>query len=136
LEFWLEKAVEYLPELEDLITREQLLPGPTSLWTDLYSELVAAYDVSPINEDRIRRIYDFAVWCLAQPNTADIETDVSSATAVAFIENLPLDQRISKDLHRWMSLGTFQGLESVFRCHLSEEEYRQYSKDFASRKKP
>lgn len=136
MEHWREKAAEYLPDLEELITAEQSGPGPTGLWIDLYFELVAAYDASPINEDRIGRIYSFAGWCLAQPNTHEIETDICSAAAVAFIENLPLDGRVLKDLHRWMSLEAFRGLESLFRYHLSEENYRQFLKDFTARKRP
>ena len=136
LEYWLKKAAEYLPELEDVITREQPLPGPMGLWIDLYFELVKAYDVSPINEDLIRRIYDFAGWCLNQPNTPDAATDVSSAVAVAFFEDLPSNRRIAEDLHRWMSIETFRDLENLFRYHLSDEEYQRFSKEFMSRRQP
>jgi hypothetical protein len=90
----------------------------------------------PWNEDLIRRIYDFADWCLKQPSTSDVETDVSSAVAIAFIEDLPLDKRITDDLHRWMSIESFKGFENLFRYHLSEEEYQQLARDFLSRKRP
>jgi len=106
------------------------------LWIDLHFELVKAYDASPPNEALIRGIYDFAAWCLAQPQTDDVSTDLPTAVAVAFIEHLPLDRPVARDLHRWMSLESFEGFESLFRYHLSDEEYRQFSRDFRSRKKP
>jgi hypothetical protein len=96
MEDWRSKALTSFPELEDEITRNQ--GGPIGLWTDLHFALTAAYRAAPINDDLIRRIYDFAVWCFRQPKTGDAETDLSSAAAVGFIESLPLDQRVSDDL--------------------------------------
>lgn len=135
MDFWLEKAAEFLPDLEDLITQERPMRGPMSLWIDLHYELVKAYDVSPPNEKLIGGIYDFAAWCLQQPPTSDASSDLSTAVAVALIEHLPLDRRISDDLHRWMSLESFKGFENLFRYHLSDEEYNKFAKDFISRKK-
>ncbi len=135
MEYWLEKAAEYLPGLEDLLTREQAMPGPMAMWIDLHFELVKAYDTSPPNDDLIRGIYDFAAWCLAQPQTDDASTDLPTAVAVALIEHLPLDRHVAQDLHRWMSVKSFEGFENLFRYHLSDEEYRQFSKEFASTKK-
>jgi hypothetical protein len=96
LDYWLEKAAEYLPDLEDLITGEQTLPGPMALWIDLHYELVKAYDAPSPNENLIRGIYDFAAWCLAQPRTSDVSTDLSTAVAVAFIEHLPLEPKFPR----------------------------------------
>jgi len=83
----------------------------------------------------IRRIYDFAAWCFRRPETGDAETDLSSAAAVGFIESLPLDQVVSDDLYRWVSVETFEGCESLFRHHLSEEEYCKLHSDFIRKKK-
>ena len=135
MENWLEKAAEYLPGLEDLLTREQAIPGPMALWIGLHLELVKAYDASPPDEDLIRGIYDYAAWCLAQPQTDDVNTDLPTAVAVAFIEHLPLDRPVAQDLHRWMSQESFEGFENLFRYHLSDEQYRQFAKDFTGRKK-
>jgi len=136
LEYWLEKAAECLPGLEDLLTAEQAIPGPMALWIELHLELVKAYEASPPYQDLIRGIYDYAAWCLAQPHTDDANTDLPTAVAVAFIEHLPLDRSVAQDLHRWMSLESFKGFENLFRYHLSDEEYRQFAKDFRNRKKP
>jgi hypothetical protein len=70
---WELKALEYFPELEDKINQNQF--GPTSLWTELYFALVNAYDQQPINEGLIARIYEYAAWCLRQPEASNVESD-------------------------------------------------------------
>ena len=105
------------------------------LWTDLHSALAGAYQATPIDDDLIRRIYDLAAWCFRQPGTGDGETDLSNATAVGLIESLPLDQTVSDDLYRWLSVETFEGCESLFRHHLSEQEYRKLHSEFIRKKK-
>ncbi len=133
MEDWRSKALTSFPELEYEITRNQ--GGPIGLWTDLHSALASAYRATPTNEELIRRIYDFAAWCFRRPETGDAETDLSSAAAVGFIESLPLDQVVSDDLYRWVSVETFEGCESLFRHHLSEEEYCKLHSDFIRKKK-
>jgi hypothetical protein len=133
MEDWRSKALASFPELEYEIVRNQ--SGPIGLWGDLYCALAAAYQESPINEDLIGRIYDYAAWCFRQPNTGDVETDVPNATAIGFIESLPLDQRVSNDLYRWLSIETFEGCENLFRAQLSEDEYRQLHSSFIDKKR-
>jgi len=133
VENWRSKALTNFPELEFEITRNQ--GGPIGLWTDLHLALAGAYQTTPINDELIGRIYDFAAWCFRQPETGEVETDLSNAAAVGFIESLPLDQRVSDDLYRWLSVETFEGCESLFRHHLSEEKYRKLHTDFIQKKK-
>ncbi len=133
MEDWRSKALALFPELEYEITRNQ--GGPIGLWPELYFALTAAYQETPANEDLIGRIYDYAAWCLQQPETGDLESDLSNAMAVGFIEDLPLDRNVSADLYRRLSLETFEGCESLFRHHLSEDEYRKLRSDFIRRKK-
>ena len=129
---WQAKALESFPELEDVINRN--IGGPMGLWIDLFIALARAYEVEPINESLIGRIYDYAAWCLNQPQTGNASTDLPSAVDVGFIETIPLDQRISDDLYRWLSLETFKGCESLFRYHLSDEEYRKFFSEFIRKK--
>ena len=130
---WQAKAFKAFPELHSQITRSQ--GGLHGLWADLLSAMVAAYRVTPPNEDFIRRVYEYAAWCVRQPQTSGDETDLPSATAVGFLENLPLDQQASDDLHRWLSAETFEGCKTLFRYHLSEEEYSKLHTDFIRKKK-
>lgn len=133
MEDWRKKAMEMFPELLSTIEESN---GPGALWIELYYELVKAYDDQPLNDIGIRKIYDYADWCLVQPQSDDMDLDdVSSSAAVGFVENLPLDKRISADLHRWMSAETFLGYENLFRYHLSEDEFKRFSAEFLRRRK-
>jgi len=133
VEDWQARALERFPELEDEINRNTL--GPGGLWIDLYYALTSAYEERPVNDDLIGRIYDYADWCFKQPDTGDVNTDLSSATAVGLVENLPLNQAVSEDLYRWVSMETFEGCESLFRYHLSDKEYEKFRDDFIRKKK-
>jgi hypothetical protein len=133
MENWQSKAVKSFPELESQITRNQ--GGLLGLWPDLYAALTAAYRETPINENLIRRIYEYAGWCFRQPEGEGPEGDLSNATAVGLIESLPLDQRVSDDLHRWMSVETFEGCEKLFRYHLTEDEFGKWHAAFVGKKK-
>jgi hypothetical protein len=132
VEEWLNKALESFPELEEEIQRNQ--GGPVGLWSDLYFALEKAYREKPVNESLISRVYDYAAWCLRQPDTRDVETNLPNAVAVAFIESLPLDVCVSEDLHRWLSIETFEGCESLFRHHLSEEQYQELHRHFLTKR--
>lgn len=61
--------------------------------------------------------------------------DLSSATALGLIESLPLSRRAMDDLHRWMSIETFEGCEALFRYHMSEDEYAKFRTEFLRRKR-
>jgi hypothetical protein len=130
---WQSQALQTFPELQDQINRTP--GGIHGLWADIFSSMVAAYRATPVNDGFIRRVYEYAAWCVRQPQTTDAETDLSSATAVGFLENLPLDQRVFGDLHRWLSVETFEGCKTLFRYHLSEEEYSKLHGDFIRKKK-
>jgi hypothetical protein len=132
---WRERAIELFPDIPtiaDLITDVNF--SPLTVWNEFYLALLYCYDEQPINDARIRRIYEFAEWCIDQPGTEDTETDVSNAVAVAFIENLPLDDRVWEDLHRWFSLERFNGYANLFRYHLTESQLKGFSARFENKK--
>jgi hypothetical protein len=129
---WEFKALETLPELKDQMNNNRL--GPAGLWIELHNALTLAYDADPVDDNLIGRIYDYASWCFRQPETNDAETDLSSATAVGLIENLPLNYAVASDLYRWLSVESFEGFENLLRCHLSEEDYQKFRVDFLEKK--
>ena len=132
MEDWRAKAVEYFPELRELIEQES---SPLSLWIELYHVLVDAYDEQPINEELIGKVYDYASWCFKQPETGNIETDPANGVAVSFMEDIPLNRRISDDLYRWVSSETFDGCEPLLRYVLNDEEFQRFATDFHRKKK-
>jgi hypothetical protein len=133
LEDWLSKLLDVFPKLIKDFERYDVSPG--SIWIVLDTALHSAYEDEPSNDDLIGRIYDYAAWCFAQPETGDLENDLSSATAVGFIESIPLDPKVSGDLYRWMSIKSFLGFENLFRYHLEEDAYRKFHDQFMEKKK-
>ena len=133
MEDWRAKALESFPDLQDIVKEEQ--GGPIGLWIELFYKLTRAYDEQPSNDDLIRRIYDYADWCLNQPSTGDATTDPSSAAAVGLFESIPLNQNVSEDLHRWISVEQFEGFENLFRYLQSDEEYLRFTDKFMRKKK-
>lgn len=134
VEDWLSKALDLFPELAVEFERAGI--HPLSFWIELYFALVTAYEQQPTNDDLIGRIYDYAAWCFEQPETDDIETDISGATAFGLIEDIPLNPKVSADLHRWMSVESFLGFENLFRYHLdTETAYRKFRDEFMEKKR-
>ncbi len=132
MENWRAKAVEAFPELQAVIQEQS---GIVALWIELYCLLQAAYEEHPVNDTFIGEVYDYAAWCVNQPQDQGASSeDPSSAAAVCLIENIPLNKKVSDDSYRWLSVETFRGCETLFRYHLSEEEYRTFSDDFMRKK--
>ena len=133
MENWRAKALKDFPALQDMIEEQS---GVIALWIELYNLLETAYEQQPVNDKLIANIYDYAAWCINQPQDPDagIE-DPSSAAAVGLIESIPLNKHVSEDLYRWFSVEAFDGFENLFRYHLSEEEYRKFSEEFRRKRK-
>ncbi len=106
-----------------------------ALWVEISSKLEKTYGTEPRHDDFIRRIYEFAFWCLEQPQTNSAETDLSNAVAIAFLENVPLNLRTATDLHRWLSVEDFDGFASLFRYHLDEIELAKFRAEFVAAKR-
>jgi hypothetical protein len=62
LEDWRAKALQHFPDLQEMIQNQA---SPMGLWIDLSFVLETAYAEKPINEERIRNVYDYAAWCFA-----------------------------------------------------------------------
>ena len=135
MEDWYAKAQAVFPELQGFLFRDNDYDRPMALWIDLFYLLHTAYKESPSNDDLIGRIYGYAAWSFEQPETDDVETDLSTAAAFGLIESIPLEKRAADDLYRWMSTESFDGFENLFRYHLSDEQYRAFREDFMSKKK-
>jgi hypothetical protein len=93
LEDCLSKALDMFPELAEDFERSDVNPG--GFWIELDTALHFAYEDEPSKDDLIGRIYDYAAWCFAQPQSGDAETDLASATVVGCIENIPLHPKVS-----------------------------------------
>jgi hypothetical protein len=104
------------------------------MWMELHLEWERAYAEHLPNDDFFRRIYKYALWGVARPQTNDASTDMPTAVTCAFYESIPLDERVIAKLHRWLTYDDCMGLESVFRYHLSEDEFQALRATFDSDK--
>ena len=132
-EAWREKVSELFPELSDVMSDPKL--DMTTLWIELFNRLQIAYIPPQSDDNMLRRIYDFAAWCLMQPDTGEARTDPSSGAAFGLFEDIPLDKKASADLYRWISEESFRGLENIFRYHFSDEEFESFSAHFFAMKR-
>ena len=57
------------PELQGFSFEHHCHDTPVALWIDLFSLFTGAYENSPVNDDLISRVYDYAAWCFQQPKT-------------------------------------------------------------------
>jgi hypothetical protein len=136
LENWLVKAQELFPELQSFLFVDHFHDTPMALWIDLDYLLHTAYEELPVNDDLIGRIYDYASWCLDQPDTRGSETDLSGTIAFCLIESITFEKQASADLYRWMSVESFLGFENLFRYRLdTEAAYCKFRDGFMEKKR-
>lgn len=132
MENWQAQALELFPDIRDKIEEQST---PMGLWIELTIALGRIYEEQRHVDEQIARFYDYAAWCFKQPRTESAATDLSTAVAVCFIEHIPLHRGISDDAYRWMSAESFDGFESLFRYHLSDDEFKKFASEFHAKKK-
>jgi hypothetical protein len=118
---WREEAERLLPELAENAREAET---PYLLWFDIREGFENAYEQTPRNESLIRRVYHFASWCDTQPQGQTADDDLTTCVAVCFYEHIPQHPEARMDMPRWFSLRVFEGMEHVFRYHLSDGEFR------------
>jgi hypothetical protein len=86
------------------------------LWIDLWFPFTEAH-TTPVDEELIGQIYDYASWCWTESRSYHSQT----AVACAFYEHLPLEPKVREQIAKWISVDLFEGLKEVFRYHLGEQ---------------
>jgi hypothetical protein len=127
---WRNKAIELLPEFRAAIRKAD---NVMTLWTDLYLGLEDAYEEVPPKEDVIKRIYDFARWCMNNGMECD---DPRTAVSVAFYEHLPTNAKVRAGLRKNLSQEEFMALKSLFQYFLSQSEYADFEREFLAGVQP
>lgn len=120
---WRQHAFETLPELRNLLqkVRER---GPYGFFSELYSELVRAYQRK--DQDLIHRIYRYSEWCLdldSPQKTA--RGHIPTAMCVCFFEHLPQVEMIRQDLKYHFLRAFLIGLREVFLYHGTPEQFEE-----------
>ena len=124
---WKRVALEKLPEYRRHIDTAD---SPMALWIELRLKFEDVYRVKPLDEDLIRRFFQYARWCWQSPGKDGYLSDAGTAVACAFYEHLPQSDAICRDLPRWLTRTEFGELRDVFRYHLSEPEFADFETDF------
>jgi hypothetical protein len=120
---WRRQALAELPDLRRTI---EAADSVMALWIELHMEFERAYDGSPINEERIRRIYRYALWSLRESRSDEATT----AVMVAFFEHVPTHSRARSDMHRWIEPALFQDLELPFRYFLNDHQFSDLQREY------
>src|SRR5690348_14287837 len=90
---WRRKAIECLPECKSEFEHPE-----TSIY-DVYIEMLPAVIQAhkENNNDRLKKIYDYAEWCYRQK-----EKDLWNAAGVSFYEHLLDHKETLNDFHKWI----------------------------------
>jgi hypothetical protein len=124
---WKRVALEKLPEYRGLIDAAD---NPMALWIELHLKFERATD-----EDLIRRIFEYARWCMQRSGEGRYLSDAGTAAVCAFYEHLPQHADIRRDLSRWLTREEFANLRDAFRYHLSEAEFASFEAEFLDQTK-
>ena len=117
---WRKEAFDRLPELRKLLQVEK---SPYLFLGEMVGILHQAY--LRADEDLIRRIYEYAKWCMNAPRGVDASDDMLTIVAVSFFEDLPQFAEVRRDVGRWFPKEEIQIMKSIFTYHGTEEQYQE-----------
>src|SRR4051812_10211159 len=120
MSLWRKEAFERFAEFRGLLQQEK---SAYNFLGELVNKLVEAYASS--DDGRIRRIYNYAKWCLAAPPGRDASDDLPTIVTVSFYEHLPHHTIVRKDVGRWLPKEMIEGMKEVFLYHGTPEQYEE-----------
>lgn len=104
---------------------------PYLLWFQLRDVFHEAYE-APKNTDLIQRIYDYAWWCIDQPQEENLEDDLTTCISVAFFEHISQTEAALEDMPNWFTREDVTRMKYIFSYMVSEEGFelilKQYDK--------
>jgi len=128
---WRREAIARLPEFRQIIEAADRV---VFAWTELTVQFERLYSEDVLNRDLISRFYAFARWCVQNPSTGTTaEHDPATAAVVAFYEDVSRCERARSELVSFITAEEFRNLQSAFRYHLSEAEFKELQEQFAAR---
>ena len=119
---WKIEAIKRFPEFSQETYDDW--DNPHLCWVDLFPLFEEAYK-SPRNEELIRRIYDYAFWCIRQPQGKKSEDDLGSMIVVNFLEMIPTIEEARNDMPRWFTLDDVKSSEEVFSYMVGKEGFQK-----------
>ena len=124
---WRDTAVQMMPQLMEQL---QDIESPYLLWFDLWEAFEDAYR-EPRNQFSINRIYQYAAWCVLQPQSETAEDDLPTCVTVCFYEHIPTCAPALKDMPNWFSKEEFNLMQATFKYHATEEQLEEMKALFA-----
>jgi hypothetical protein len=121
---WRRIAIEKIPKLRELIERCESVG---MLWVDLWLRFVDAHR-EPVDEVTIRGVYEFTKWT-CQDSRSD---EIATSTCCHFYESLPTEPLVRAQLRRFMTREEILGCSEIFKYHLSQDEHREFMKEFGT----
>jgi hypothetical protein len=131
MEPWRARALELFPELEETIRQAR---SPMALWVELNSEFHYAY--TRANQDLIRRVYEYARWCLAQERHPKADHDLLTCVLLCFFKSIPTEPASQEDMPRWFTRQEVLDLRATFSDLLGEDEWDRLLQRFDSEPLP
>ncbi len=119
---WKKEAIKRFPEFSE--EDHSGWENPYLCWFDLIFLFEDAYK-SPRNEDVIKRIYDYAFWCIQQPEGKTAEDDLGTCVAVCFLEHIPTIEEAVSDMPRWFTYDQVIYSEEVFSYMVGKEGFQK-----------
>lgn len=129
-ESWKIEAEKQFPELCDEVNNSDT---PYILWFKLRDLFFNAYERG--DEVLIKRIYEYADWCIQQPEGATAADDLATCVSVCFFEHIPESKLARDDMPRWFTLSDFRAMEATFKSHLSPKDFEDLRLRFQSASK-
>jgi hypothetical protein len=113
---WREKAVECAPELKKEFEQEYL-----TLYT-VFMELLPILLQAHIDNDleRLKKIYDFAEWCLKQE-----DEELWNPAGVSFYEHLADSDVTYLQFTNWIKKETYFDIRDLFNQRVEDEKMRK-----------
>ena len=121
MENWQQVALQMFPELRLEIEEAE---SPMSLWLEIVYNFDIAYE-RPRNEDFIRRVYEYADWCLQQEGGEDAGEHLPTCVVTCFWEHIPTSKAAREDMPRWFPLDEVIANQHFFKYRLTEEEFEE-----------
>lgn len=113
---WKRKAIECLPEL-----RKEFEKPEISIY-DVFSEMLVAVIVAhkEKDDDKLKRIYDFAEWCLNHRGK-----DIWNAAGVSFYEHLGDNETTLRDFAKWVKPEIYSQIRGLLELRVSETQLKR-----------
>ena len=126
MSLWRREAIERFPELRrEIADAEGTYIAWMALWHGLFKP---AYEKEPPDIETMARVYEYAAWSLKQHSDA-----VRLAVADEFYQRLADDPRTWREVPRWISRETFDGLKFAW-DYMDRKSYAALRREFIENK--